>query len=90
VPAGTYEGVLLIEEFSQEEPGALQLKYYAPGVGNVRVNWESKDPKKEALELVRVGQLAPQEMEQARAEAFGIEERAYAYGSTPPAQRRTE
>jgi hypothetical protein len=90
VPAGTYDDVLLIEEYSQEEPGALQLKYYAPGVGNVRVGWESKDPMKESLELVRVVQLGPEEMDQVRAEAFGIEERAYAYGSTPPAQRRTQ
>ncbi|HJX07856.1 MAG TPA: hypothetical protein VJ736_07280 [Actinomycetota bacterium] len=26
-------------EFSRGEPRAFQLKYYAPGVGNVRVGW---------------------------------------------------
>jgi len=90
VPAGAFSDVLVIEEFSEEEPGAFQLKYYAPGIGNIRTAWEGKDPKKETLELARVVQLGPQEMDAVRVEALQIEERAYVYGSTPPAQRRTE
>jgi hypothetical protein len=39
VPAGSYENVLVIDEFNNEEPDAHQLKYYAPEVGNVRVGW---------------------------------------------------
>jgi hypothetical protein len=34
-----YDGVLVNREFSRGEPRAFQLKYYAPGVGNVRVGW---------------------------------------------------
>ena len=32
-----YDDVLVAKEFSRSERGAFQLKYYAPGVGNVRV-----------------------------------------------------
>jgi hypothetical protein len=89
VPAGTYDGVLLIEEFSQQEAGASQLKYYAPGLGNVHVGWEGNDPKQETLDLVRVVQLGSQEMAEVRGVASKIEERAYVYGSTQPAKRST-
>jgi hypothetical protein len=38
VPAGCYRHVLVIEEWAPLEPdGGEQLKYYAPGVGNVQV-----------------------------------------------------
>src|SRR4029453_6865281 len=36
VPVDCYENVLVTEEFNPDEPDAYQLKYYAPGVGNVR------------------------------------------------------
>jgi hypothetical protein len=38
-PVECYENVLVTEEFNPDEPGAFQLKYYASGVGNVRVGW---------------------------------------------------
>ena len=87
VPAGTYENVLLVEEFNQSEPGAIQLKYYAQGVGNVRVGWEGNDARKETLELVKVVQLGPDEMADARAEVMKLEERAYVYAGTQPAAK---
>ncbi len=49
VPAGSYEDVLVTEEFNEEEPGAFQLKYYARGVGNVRVGWKGEDENQETL-----------------------------------------
>ena len=39
-------------------PAARQLKYYANGVGNVRVGWAGRE-EKEVLELTRVAQLGP-------------------------------
>ena len=38
VPVGCYENVMIIDERSPLEPeSGHQLKYYAPGVGTVRV-----------------------------------------------------
>ena len=53
VPAGTYENVLVTEEWAlSEASGARQLKYYAPGVGNIKVGYAGNDEKKEMLDLV--------------------------------------
>src|SRR5438105_11479869 len=45
VPAGAFENVLVVEEWSKPElaKGALQLKYYAPGIGYVSVGWAGND-----------------------------------------------
>jgi hypothetical protein len=91
VPVDCYEGVLVMEEFSQDEPDAFQLKYYARGVGNVRVGWRGEDPSKETLKLVKVTQLSPEALAKARAEALELENRAYTisrdvYGPTAPAE----
>lgn len=93
VPAGTFEDVVVIEEWSKGErtAGALQLKYYAPGVGYVKVGFEGNDPVKETLVLVKMSQLSPREMDKARAEALKVEERSYYYGrTTKPPQRRKQ
>jgi hypothetical protein len=87
VPAGDYENVLITEEFNEEEPGAIQLKYYAPGVGNVRVGWCGDDENQEELELIRVVELSPEEMAEVRSEALKLEERNYVYGHTQPMER---
>jgi hypothetical protein len=83
--------VLLIEEFSQQEPGAFQLKYYASGVGNVRVGWRGDDATRETLELVDVIQLTPEALAEVRSEALELERRAYeiskeVYDQTQPAE----
>jgi hypothetical protein len=58
VPVDCYENVLVTEEFNPSEPGAYQLKYYAPDVGNVRVGWRGE---KEEERDVGAGTLpAPQ------------------------------
>jgi hypothetical protein len=94
VPYRCYRNVLITREFNTDEPGASQLKYYAPGVGNVRVGWAGKkNTDREVLELVAVVRLGPKALANARAEALKIEHRAYkakkdVYGRTPPAERR--
>ena len=93
VPAGTFENVLVVEEWSKPElaKGALQLKYYAPGIGYVSVGWAGNDPTKETLELVKMTQLDAQEMDRVRAEVLALENRSYLYGrETRPLRRRGE
>ena len=92
VRKGCYDDVLVIAETSREEPDAQQLKYYARGVGNVRVGWRGKGEKlKETLELVEVVQLDPKALAEARAKALELDKRAYkiskkVYANTPPAE----
>ncbi len=88
VAYGTYDDVLVIEEFNEEEPGAFQLKYYAKGVGNIGVGWTGDDENKETLELVEVRRLSAEELAKASAEALELEKRAYIYATTPPARRK--
>ncbi len=92
VPGGTFKDVIVIEEWSsgEKKKGALQLKYYAPGVGYVKVGFEGDDPVKETLELTKESTLTPLEMDEARAEALMVEERNYYYGRTtqPPKRRQ--
>jgi hypothetical protein len=83
---GSYEDVLVIEEFNQEEPGAFQLKYYARGVGEIRIGWRGDDKNKEEMELVHVIHLDSEALAQVRAEALDLEKRAYLYGETEPAE----
>jgi hypothetical protein len=88
VPTGSYEDVLVIEEWDQEtEEGVFQLKYYARGVGVVRIGFRGPDPEQEEMELVKIEQLSPEELAEARAQALEIEERAYIYASTLPAEQ---
>lgn len=89
VSVDCYEGVLVIAEFSQEEPDAFQFKYYAAGVGNVQVGWQGLDATREELELVKIVQLNPEALAEARAQALELEARAYkiskeVYDQTPP------
>jgi hypothetical protein len=88
VPAGCYKDVLVIVEGSKGEgPDAQQLKYYAPGVGYIKVGWRGKGEKlRETLELAEIVKLTPDALAKARAEALEIEKRAYLYGRTPPAE----
>src|SRR6202022_468494 len=56
VPAGCYSEVLEVEEGSPEEPTAHQFKYYAPGVGTVRVGFAGRGDR-EALALAERVQM---------------------------------
>jgi hypothetical protein len=92
VPVDCYKNVLVTEEFNPDEPGAYQLKYYAPGVGNVRVGWRGeKEEEKEKLELVDYQHLSQQALAKVRRDALEMDKRAYerseVYRETPPAER---
>lgn len=84
VAAGSYDGVVVIEEFNDEEPGAVQLKYYAPGVGVVRIGWGGEDALQEEMELIQYNQLDEEAMQDIRKQALQMETRGYSYGLTPP------
>jgi hypothetical protein len=91
VPVGCYEDVLVIEEFERNKPGAYQLKYYAPGVGDIRVGWRGPaEEEKEGLDLVKDVRLSPQGLVKARAAALELEKHAYElkdyYRKTQPAK----
>jgi hypothetical protein len=89
VPVDCYEDVLVIEEFTLEEPNAFQLKYYARDVGHVRVGWKGEDAQQEELELIELVQLSPEALAEIRELALELEANAYeisedAYGPTSP------
>lgn len=83
---GTYDNVLIIKEFNQEEPNAIQLKYYAAGVGNIAVGWMGNDEQQEMLELVNVVKLNPEMLAKVDEEAIALEKRASVYGQTQPVE----
>jgi len=91
VPVDCYEDVLITEEFSQSEPNAFQVKYYAPGVGNVKVTWRGDDATHEELELTELNILTPEELADVRAKALELEAHAYeiskeVYDQTSPSK----
>jgi hypothetical protein len=94
VPTGCYEGVLVIREFERSKPGASQLKYYARGVGNVRVGWlGARDEDHEVLVLTRIRHLNAKVLARVRRQALLLERHAYetsktVYGRTAPSRRR--
>jgi hypothetical protein len=93
VPAGCYENVLVIAETSAGEPDATQLKYYARGVGNVRVGWRGAGEKtQEVLELVRIERLDATGLAEVRVRALELDHSGYqhstaAYAHTPRVER---
>jgi len=91
VPADCYTDVLVIDETSQAEPGAHQLKLFAHGIGNVKVDWRGADQTQEILELTQIVHLSPEQMASARTSALQEEKHAYlvskdVYGQTPPSE----
>ena len=96
VPESCYSDVVVIEEFEPTIPDAFQDKYYAPGVGVVRVGWRGKnDESKEVLELVDFRRLSPTEMAEVREDALALEDRAYrisadVFGQTPRSEAASQ
>jgi hypothetical protein len=90
IPARCFSRALLVDEFNPDQPGKHQLKYYAPGVGNVRVGWAgANEDSKETLVLVSLERIGARAMRKARAEALKLETSAYTtsasvYGHTQP------
>jgi hypothetical protein len=78
VPVDCYENVLVTDEFEPSKPGAFQTKYYAPGVGNVRIGWRGeKEEERETAKLVDVRQLSPEAMAKIREKAIELDRRGY-------------
>jgi hypothetical protein len=95
VPVDCYQNVLVIAESSLEELAVFQLKYYARGVGDVRVGWRGEAAAQEELELVELVQLSPEALAEVRAEALALEEHAYeisqdVYAHTSPAEHTSD
>ncbi len=92
VPVDCYEDVLVIDEFSVDDPDVHQLKYYARGTGLVRVGWAgAREEEREELELVSVVTLSAAEMDAVREAALDQEERgfelSFVYAQLPPLVR---
>jgi hypothetical protein len=93
VPVDCYESVLVMEEFERRIPGAFQLKYYARGVGGVRVAWHGpNEEEKEELALTELRHLNDESLAKVREQALALEKRAYeiseVYRATRPAVPR--
>ena len=87
VPVGCYDDVMITDERSPLEPeSGHQRKYYAPGVGNVRVGAVG-DPEDETLVLSKVSQLTPEQLAKARQDAMKLEKNAY---KVNPIYRKTQ
>ena len=93
-PVDCYSGVLVMREFNRDEPGASQLKFYAPGVGTVRIGWAGpNEEEREEMELVSIEHLTPEEMDELRQTVIEQDLRAYEhvadiYAGTPKVQPR--
>lgn len=93
VPFGSFDDVLVIDEANKEEPNAHQLKFYARGVGCIRVGWRGEVTDQEDLQLLKVEQLNAEEMNKAREESMKLEKHAYeiskdVYEKTKPSEHR--
>ncbi len=89
VPVDCYSDVLVIREWEPSDPDVSQLKYYARGVGTVRIGWlGEEDEERETLELVKLVTLTPEALAEVRAAVLAHESRSYMYSLTPPAQVR--
>jgi len=91
VAADCFDHVMMIAESSRAEPNAFQLKYYAPGVGNIKIGYRGDDATRAQLELVEIRVLSPEEMAEVREMALKLEENAYqiskeVYDQTEPAE----
>lgn len=92
-----YDGVAVVDERSGANPAsgvsAIQRKFYAPGVGGVRVETLGA-PEGETLVLATVVTLDPGALATARKSALELEKRAFrgnangVYLQTPPATPR--
>jgi hypothetical protein len=93
VPVGCYDDVLVIDETNPVEPAdGHQLKFYAPGVGNIRAAPGRGGKEREVLLLVDVVRLSRTALAEARRQALKLDKRAYSsrkavWGRTSPAER---
>jgi hypothetical protein len=91
VKLGCYDNVLINDEYSPGDPqGGHQRKYYAPGVGNIRVV-PAGGQQAEKLELVSLSHLCPNEYAPFLQAALDQDHRGYhiapgIYSQAPPVQ----
>ena len=90
-PVGCFDDTTLIEESSPAAPGdGKQTKFYAPGVGLVKIGAQGGDSR-EVMTLTRVSHLGAAALAQARAAVLTLEARAYRvsqpYRHTPAMHR---
>jgi hypothetical protein len=90
VTLGCFNDVVVVDEFAPNDPlGGHQRKFYAPGVGNVRVAAAGGvDP--EALQLTKAAALCPKAFAKVRQEVVAQDSRGYhvspdVFGTTPHA-----
>ena len=77
VPAGCFHNVLQIKETNVFATGeGFQMKYYAPRVGNIRIDFLG-GPEQETLELVKIKRLGDEGLTKARLAALRLDHRAY-------------
>jgi hypothetical protein len=77
VPAGCFHHVLQVKETNVFAPGeGFQMKYYAPGVGNIRIDFLGGQ-EQETLALVKVEKLGKKGVAEARRAALRLDRRAY-------------
>jgi hypothetical protein len=81
VPVDCFTNVMVIAESSLGEVDAYQLKYYAPGVGEIQVGWRGEDATQEDLQLIELVQLGPGQLAQVNALALDLEKHAYEISS---------
>ena len=92
VRAGCYGSVVVVDETSPNDPtSGMQIKYYAPGTGLVKVRANGGDSR-EYLQLTAVRHLSTAGLATWRAEALAMDKRAYhmaakTYQGTPPARQ---
>jgi len=76
---------------ASSEPDAYQVKSYAPGVGNFRVDWRGEDASREELALAELIQLSSEALANVREAALALEKHAYeiskeVYNQTLPSE----
>jgi len=92
VPLGCFNDVLVIDEWDPLDPeGGHQLKYYAPGVGSIKVAAVG-GTNAEALTLVSKSKLNATALAKIRAQVIAQDRRGYrvaktVYAHTSPVQR---
>jgi hypothetical protein len=79
VPVGCFDNVLVTDERAPADwRGGHQRKYYAPGVGNIRVDFRG-DPEGEVLAMTAYRQLDAAQMAEARAAVLRLDNRGFQF-----------
>ncbi len=88
VKAGSYDDVVVFEEFDAQNPGTVQLKSYARGVGSIRIGSAGKSKEgSEEMELAKFNKLNANELAEIRKKAFELERRGTMFPANPPMEQ---